>query len=765
MAVVNNGWPGWRGPSPGLLPRAVLALAVLFLSAAQCHSWRARGPSGSLPRNLVMRRTAGDPRRIPRAPTVPRAVSGQPPTSAAHVGQAAEREAAVASGDTADEPTSHVAHEGGHVDQGLWGGLFQGKLLSATLAQLPSSFMVKRTAQTWAFISSVVLRITVMGTSNGTDTQHLAREIRDGLLALGPTYIKLGQLLSTRVDVIPPVFLDELATLQDNCPPFPLEEVKGIIEADLGPNAFAQFDDEPLAAASLGQVHLATTKEGQRVAVKVQRPGLRELFTVDLKNLQVLAEVAMILDRTPDRILRDWREIFEQNARIIYEEIDYTREANNAVRFAENFKDVPWLRTPEPFLNLTSRRVLTMEYVPGTKISDIDAIDALGLDRRKLATYAAESYMIQLLRFGFFHCDPHPGNVAVEAVQQLPGGSPEPRIILYDYGMMGTLSPQLKKGIVKGVFGVYERDFVALADSLFEAGLIGEDTDRCANPQGGAWERAAAHSCAARRGPSLSVEIIARYFINTFSERFAMDVKKAPADREERTRMRVRAMQSIGQELAAIGGQKPFRYPEAFPSLLRAFTALEGIGKSLDKEYDVYRIARRYLADFSDLKEEGKGAITVVRSVQKRCVVPPLPRQPGQRIWRLSAAVPTPPLRLGLSGEDIAGYFTFPRKINELKRFTSRLESGEVKLRVRALEAERALFRSMLLQRASVYAIFACVSMNLGMWLSMSASKLTGFIRIFAAGFVYCIVRAVVCLVKLQSVLRDEENKYYNAYI
>jgi len=593
-----------------------------------------------------------------------------------------------------------------------------GELTEATAAAtssswVPGALMVRRTAQIWTFISAMVIKSYAWGTSNEDYARRFARECRDGLLALGPTFIKLGQLLSTRVDVMPQVFVDELSTLQDNCPPFPVKDVLRIIEEELGENPFAEFDEEPLAAASLGQVHLATTKEGERVAVKVQRPGLRELFSVDLKNLQVVAEMAMNLDRTPDRVLRDWREIFEQNARIIYEEIDYTREADNADKFAENFKNIPWLRVPKVYREYSGKRVITMEYVPGVKVNKVDEIDKLGLDRKKIATYAAESYLLQLLRFGFFHCDPHPGNVAVEAVPTETRGVSEPRIILYDYGMMGTLSPELKKGFVKGFFGVYENDYLALADSLYEAGLIGEDTDR------------------------LSVEIIARYFINTFNERFAMDRKKAPADREERSRMRIQAMQSIGQELAAIGGSKPFRYPEAFPFVLRAFTALEGIGKSLDKDYDVYRIARRYLVNLADLKEGGFAA-SAVRSVQKK---------------------------LGLRPEDLLGFVTFPRKINKLQRFTNRLETGEVKLRVRALEAERAIFRANLLLKACAYAAFASLLLNLATWTSLTMGRIFGMLHVVSAGAIYCVARAVICLFKLRSVLRDEENRYYNNYI
>lgn len=316
--------------------------------------------------------------------------------------------------------------------------------LGRRLGGLPGILMIRRTSQIWAFISAVVIKRALSSKlpSSQSDEQRLARDCKEGLITLGPTFIKLGQLLSTRVDVMPPAFIEELSTLQDQCPPFPLEQVRAIIDAELGPDAFSYLDPKPLAAASLGQVHLATTREGQRVCVKVQRPGLEELFRVDLRNLQVLSELAMQLDRTPDRVLRDWRELFAQNARIIYEEIDYTREAQNAIRFARNFKDVPWLRVPQVYVNYSTSRVLTMEYVPGCKVNALGELDRLGLDRSQLAVYAAEAYLLQLLRFGFFHCDPHPGNVAIEPMAGGPPGAG--RLILYDYGMMGTLSPQVR---------------------------------------------------------------------------------------------------------------------------------------------------------------------------------------------------------------------------------------------------------------------------------------------------------------------------------
>ena len=174
--------------------------------------------------------------------------------------------------------------------------------------------------------------------------RQLAVDLRDILILLGPTFIKLGQILSTRYDILPYDYVKGLERLQDSVPAFDGELAYSIVQSEIGENAFSAFDREPIAAASLGQVHLATTAAGERVAVKVQRPGLKQLFDADLINLKILAELLYKLDTTPDSMLRDWREIFESNARIIYEEIDYTKEATNGRKFARNFREFPWIK-------------------------------------------------------------------------------------------------------------------------------------------------------------------------------------------------------------------------------------------------------------------------------------------------------------------------------------------------------------------------------------------------------------------------------------
>ena len=233
---------------------------------------------------------------------------------------------------------------------------------------------------------------------------ELAIILRDKLLQLGPTFIKLGQLLSTRIDVLPREYIKALVLLQDQVPGFDGEISVKIIEKELGKpinQLFDTFDTNALAAASLGQVHIAT-KGGKTYAVKIQRQGLKQLFDMDLKNIKVLAILLDKFDPKSDGAARDWGSIYDESARLLYQEIDYKLEALNCIRFKDNFANVPWVKVPEVRLDMTSERVITMEYVPGIKISDIEKIDEAGIDRKLLAKRSAEAYLTQLCRHGFF---------------------------------------------------------------------------------------------------------------------------------------------------------------------------------------------------------------------------------------------------------------------------------------------------------------------------------------------------------------------------
>lgn len=214
-----------------------------------------------------------------------------------------------------------------------------------------------------------------------------------------------GQVVSTRTDVLPKTYTDVLKTLQDDVPGFSGKRAKEIVSVELGKPCdaiFTDFSSEPIAAASLGQVHTAIYK-GKKVAVKVQRAGLKELFDVDLKNLKKLAELLDKFDPKTDGADRDWVAIYEESERLLYLEIDYLNEAANAERFAKDFNDVDWVRVPEVFREVSTPRVLTMEFVDSFKLTDLERIDRLGLDRELLAKRTADAFLRQIVETGYFH--------------------------------------------------------------------------------------------------------------------------------------------------------------------------------------------------------------------------------------------------------------------------------------------------------------------------------------------------------------------------
>ena len=252
-----------------------------------------------------------------------------------------------------------------------------------------------RTLEIWGFVFNFLFRrvsLNLKFTYKGgfTEAKKLEREaelakwLRLGLLRLGPTFIKIGQQFSTRVDVLSKPFIKELEKLQDRVPPFPTPMAKQIVEEELGKpieDVYDDFADEALAAASLGQVHLAKLKAtGEQVIVKVQRPGLKEIFDIDLKNLRVIAQWLQKVDPKTDGAARDWVAIFDETARCLYDEVDYMNEAKNAKDFAAQFAGTDWIKVPRVYEQYTAKRTMCMEYAPATKINDLDALQKMGVD-------------------------------------------------------------------------------------------------------------------------------------------------------------------------------------------------------------------------------------------------------------------------------------------------------------------------------------------------------------------------------------------------
>lgn len=276
-----------------------------------------------------------------------------------------------------------------------------------------------------------------------------AERIRMAIEELGPTYVKLGQILSTRPDLIPMELVNELSRLQDRVPPCSYEEISAVVSKELGAppeEAFATFETEPLASASIGQVHRATLADGEKVAVKVQRPGMKKIIEVDLETM---LHLATLMERHIKEVAF-YRpvKIVEEFARALEKEIDYAIEAASMERMAGYYEDDPDYYIPRVYRRLSTSRVLAMEYVEAIKISDVSELDNGGLDKQAITRKGADFYLSQIFEHGFFHADPHPGNIYI-----LPGEV----ICLFDFGMMGTVDLHTREDFVDLVDNVVHR--------------------------------------------------------------------------------------------------------------------------------------------------------------------------------------------------------------------------------------------------------------------------------------------------------------------
>ncbi|OVA13665.1 UbiB domain [Macleaya cordata] len=556
---------------------------------------------------------------------------------------------------------------------------------------------IQRTLEIWGFVLTFLFKAWLNNQKfsyRGGMTEEkktlrrktLAKWLKESILRLGPTFIKIGQQFSTRVDILAQEYVDQLSELQDQVPPFPSETAVSIIQEELGApvdDIFDRFEYEPIAAASLGKVHRARLKN-QEVVIKVQRPGLKDLFDIDLKNLRVIAEYLQKIDPKSDGAKRDWVAIYDECATVLYQEIDYTQEAANAELFANNFKDMDYVKVPTIYWEYTTPQVLTMEYVPGIKINRIKALDQLGVDRKRLGRYAVESYLEQILSHGFFHADPHPGNIAVDDVN---GG----RLIFYDFGMMGSISPNIREGLLEAFYGVYEKDPDKVLQAMVQMGVL------------------------VPTGDLTAVRRTAQFFLNSFEERLAAQRKereiattelgfKKPLTKEERTEKKKQRLAAIGEDLLAIAADQPFRFPATFTFVVRAFSVLDGIGKGLDPLFDITEIAKPYALELLRFREAGVEVI--VKDFKKRW-----DRQ-SQAFYNL---------------------FRQADRVEKLAEVIQRLEQGDLKLRVRALESERAFVRVAAVQKTVGSAVAAGSLINLATILYLNSIRVPAI-----AGYVFC---------------------------
>jgi ubiquinone biosynthesis protein len=306
------------------------------------------------------------------------------------------------------------------------------------------------------------------GANTDAESAEAARLAKD-LEKLGPTFVKLGQVLSTRADLLPPSYLDALSRLQDDIEPVPLAEVQKTIEDDLNvriSKAFLTFDEEPLASASLGQVHRATLRDGRPVAVKVQRPGILDQVLADLT---VLDEIAAFVDHHTKVGKRyEFAPMILEFRKALMEELDYTVEANHLRTLKGNLAEFQRIVVPAPIEGYVSKRVLTMEYVRGTKVTGLNPVALIDVDPEGLADELIQAYLQQILLDGFFHADPHPGNVFI---------TEDGRLALIDLGMVGHLSPTLQDKLLKLILAISEGRGEDAADTAIVLGEKREDFD------------------------------------------------------------------------------------------------------------------------------------------------------------------------------------------------------------------------------------------------------------------------------------------------
>ena len=376
--------------------------------------------------------------------------------------------------------------------------------------------------------------------------KHAEKALR-AFIELGPSYIKLGQWLSTRADILPQPYLEVLARLQDDVPPAPFSQVKPIIESEVGriEDAFEQFNENALSGASLGQVYLASYS-GKKVIVKVSRPDIEKIIEQDI---YVLKKILPLATRFIDPNLRFSAEgMLAQFIETIHEEMDYRIEAENLRTIKHNLSGDSTVVVPSVFLDRTTKHVLTMEYIPGIKITDIRALDERGIDRERLVVSVHHLFFKMLLRHDIFHADPHPGNISVDAIG---------RLVLYDYGMVGRLDSDTRISLIRLYLGLLDRDPERTVNVLIELGTLEPTVNRYI----------------VERGIALSIDSL-----------YGKQVDK----------MEVRALMDLANKTMS---RFPFKLPKNLALYMRMASILEGI-------YQHHKVKFKFVKVLADLLED-----------------------------------------------------------------------------------------------------------------------------------------------------------------
>jgi predicted unusual protein kinase regulating ubiquinone biosynthesis (AarF/ABC1/UbiB family) len=408
-----------------------------------------------------------------------------------------------------------------------------------------------------------VLRYVVFRGAEGSARKQARLEkqavwMRESLIDLGPTFIKIGQALGTRADLLPLEYVKELATLQDQVPAFPTAEAFAIVEAELGRpvyEAYAEIDAEPIAAASLGQVYRARLATGEEVAVKVQRPNLESTISFDIAILFRLVKLTnRFFPKANENA--DWEGMLREFHTTIFEEMDYVKEGRNADRFRYNFRTWRAIRVPKIYWSHTNTRVLTLDFIRGTKVVDLEGLRANRISPVKVNRMLIRTYLKQLLEDGFFHADPHPGNLLV-----MDSG----HLAFFDFGMVGRISPTLQTQMIDAFFHVVARDVHGLGQDIINLNFLKPGVD-----------------------PETVRPVVESLFTHY------LNLKLGEVNFKELT-----------YDLAEVIYEYPFRLPSNFTYIMRALMTLEGIGVVTDPGFSFFETAKPFAKEFM-LRREGR---------------------------------------------------------------------------------------------------------------------------------------------------------------
>lgn len=437
--------------------------------------------------------------------------------------------------------------------------------------------------------------------------RQISRKFRELAIEMGGVLIKLGQFLSSRVDVLPPEITEELTGLQDEVPPVPFAEIESVLTSELGDLSahFTAIRAEPEAAASLGQAHRAwipyssedvSQQDPIPVIVKVQRPGIENIVTTDLSALRVVARWAMRY--RPIRRRADVPALMEEFARTLWKELDYVAEADNAERFAQVFAEDAGVRIPDIYRQHSTRRVLVLEDVGGIKITDVESMAAAGIERSEVASRLLDAYFRQIFQEGFFHADPHPGNLFVLPLGQ--NGQPTQfQVAFVDFGMVGHIEELMGENLKSVLVSITQRDAQGLTKAYNELGffLPGSDLDRIAEAQ--------------------------EHMLNELWGRNLLELSRP--DPEE--------VQEFSREFRDILYEFPFQVPQDFIFLGRALGMLSGLATLLDPNINPWHLVERYGREIMKSKEGADFGLTAIAEWLRLFVV-----IPGQAQRVLAAA-------------------------------------------------------------------------------------------------------------------------------